>query len=66
MNIEPKRPLDISIHCSTVDARLPLLYGFKMSQLEKDITTIDEYPCEIYPEYLNDHTNIHVKFIRSI
>jgi len=60
MNIEPKRPLDISTHCSTVDARLPLLYGFKMSQLEKDITTKDEYPCEIYPEYLNDHTNIYI------
>jgi len=67
-NLELKRELDIYTGCSRLDARLPLLYGFTHSnehvlrdkfhnnkQLENFLVTKDEYPCEIYPNYLNDH-----------
>jgi len=62
------KPLNIYSDCEELDARLPLLYGFIHSnenvirktnfnnkQLENFIITKDEYPCDIYPNYLNDH-----------
>jgi hypothetical protein len=58
-NLELKRPLDIHLNCPNLDARLPLLYGFIHSnenvRKQTFLITRDEYPCEIYPNYLNDH-----------
>jgi len=68
INPELKRPLDNVSTCSKLDARFPLLYGFLHSnepvlrrklinkkESEKFIITKYEYPCDIYPNYLNDY-----------
>jgi hypothetical protein len=64
LNFEPRHSLDIEHHCPTLDARLPSLYGFIHSnenvlrqndQSENLILSKDEYPCDIYPNYLDNN-----------
>jgi hypothetical protein len=68
MNLESPTPFNIEHSCPTIDARLPLLYGFLHSnenvlrqkplnneESEQFIINKDEYPCDIYPNYLNDN-----------
>jgi hypothetical protein len=68
IHLEPYQSLDIEHHCPTIDARLPLLYGFIHSnenvlqqnmitneQSENLIISEDEYPCDIYPKYLDSN-----------
>ncbi|CAF0984360.1 unnamed protein product [Adineta steineri] len=68
VNLELKDSINISDSCAHIDARLPLLSGFihsnekvlrqKLStnqQSENFLVNKDEYPCDTYPNYLNDN-----------
>ena len=67
-NLASKPSLNIFHHCSRLNTRLPYVYGFlhtnqpvlraktlSYNGSENFIITHDEYPCKIYPNYLNDH-----------
>jgi len=68
LNFEARPPLDVNNHCLNLDARLPLFYGLIHAneyvlredlnineESENLIVSKDEYPCETYPNYLDNN-----------
>ena len=66
VNLEPQLTLNIEQNCSTLDARLPRLYGFiqpyeddvrnnKRFQEEQAAMSPTDFSCNRFPTYFNNH-----------
>ena len=79
IQLELRNSLNIENHCPTIDARLPLFYGFVCSneyivkhksidnsQSSHFTINHDEHSCDIYPNYLIDHAYLFSNDARDL